>query len=270
MIGETVRRIGAVSVDAVVGAGHTLDVLWRSGRRLLNPKHPRREFRAVVLQMYAHGVKAMPVISLVALFTGMIVSLQSGVAIKEYGQESLIGSIVAASMFREMGPFITAIVLTATAGSACAAEIGTMRVSEEVDALDMMGIDPVRYLVLPRVAALCAMCFLLTILTDAFGTLGGAIVARSQLGVSYETYFDGVRSTLSNGFLLGFLSKAVFSGLFKSIVFGIVIGAVGCSEGLRTKGGALGVGTAVRRAVVASVVLVLVLGYYMTWMFYGA
>src|SRR5690349_10812826 len=211
-----IRKIGEVSVDAVLGAGHALDVLWRASRLLVHPKHAGREFRAMVLQMYDHGVKAIPVVTLVALFTGMIVSLQSGVAIKDYGQESLIGNIVAASMFREMGPFITAIILTATAGSACAAEIGTMRVSEEVDALDMMGIDPIRYLVLPRVVALCIMCFLLTILTDCFGTLGGAFVARSQLGVSYETYFEGVRETLSSKVILGFLSKHVYSGLFKS------------------------------------------------------
>ena len=143
MIAGMIRKIGETSVGTVLGAGFALDVLWRTLRRLFNPRHPAREFRAVLGQMYDHGVKAMPVVTLVAVFMGMIVSLQAGVEIKVFGQESLIGRIVAASMFREMGPFITAIVLTATAGSACAAEIGTMRVSEEVDALDMMGIDPV-------------------------------------------------------------------------------------------------------------------------------
>lgn len=269
MIGEMIHRLGAVSVDTVLGAGDAVVLLWKSSRRLFNPKHPAREFRAMVGQMYDHGVKTVPVVILVAVFTGMIVSLQAGVEIKVYGQEALVGRIVAASMFREMGPFITAIILTATAGSACAAEIGTMRVSEEVDALEMMGIDPVRYLVLPRIAALGLMCFGLTILTDCFGTLGGAVVARSQLGVSYQTYFEGVKRTLESEYILGILSKHVYSGLFKSFVFGILIGTVGCAQGLRTTGGALGVGRAVRRAVVASVVLVLILGYYMTWFFYG-
>jgi len=269
LITDIVHKLGEIGVETVLGAGHAVDLLWRTSRRLFNPKHPGREFRAMVLQMYDHGVKAVPVVILVAVFTGMIVSLQAGVEIKAYGQESLVGRIVAASMFREMGPFITAIILTATAGSACAAEIGTMRVSEEVDALDMMGIDPIRYLVLPRVAALGLMCFALTILTNCFGTLGGAVVAKSQLGVSYQTYFEGVRATLESDFILGFLSKHVYSGLLKSFVFGILIGVVGCAQGLRASGGALGVGRAVRRAVVASVVLVLVLGYYMTWFFYG-
>jgi phospholipid/cholesterol/gamma-HCH transport system permease protein len=269
VIGEVIQRIGSVSVDTVLGSGHALVLLWKMLRRLFNPKHPAREFRAMVVQMYDHGVKAVPVVALVAVFTGMIVSLQAGVEVKAFGQESLVGRIVAASMFREMGPFITAIILTATAGSACAAEIGTMRVSEEVDALEMMGIDPIRYLVLPRVIALGLMCFGLTILTDCFGTLGGAVVARSQLGVPYGQYFEGVQRTLESDHILGFLSKHVYSGLFKSFVFGILIGVVGCSQGLRTTGGALGVGRAVRRAVVASVVLILVLGYYMTWFFYG-
>jgi phospholipid/cholesterol/gamma-HCH transport system permease protein len=270
LIVDIVHKVGAVSIDMVLGAGHSLDVLWKACRKLVNPKHPAREFRAMLGQMYDHGVKAIPVVTLVAVFMGMIVSLQAGVEIKAFGQESLIGRIVAASMFREMGPFITAIVLTATAGSACAAEIGTMKVSEEVDALEMMGIDPVRYLVVPRIVALAIMCVLLTVLTDCFGTLGGAVVARSQLGVSYGTYFDGAEKTLSNEHVLWFLSKPVYTGLFKSFVFGVLIGVVGCAQGLRTSGGALGVGRAVRRAVVSSVVLILVLGYYLTWMFYGA
>jgi len=269
VIGDSIRTIGKLGMDGLTGAGHSLDTLWKSARVLVHPKHPRREFLAMVRQMHDHGVKAVPVVVLVAVFTGMIVALQAGVEIKTFGQESLIGRIVSASMFREMGPFITAIILTATAGSACAAEIGTMKVSEEVDALEMMGIDPVRYLVVPRVVALGLMCFVLTILTNCFGVLGGSIVAESQLGVSYETYFDGARATLSTEFLLGFLSKHVFTGLLKSFVFGVLIGVVGCSQGLRAKGGALGVGRAVRQAVVASVVLVLILGYYMTWIFYG-
>jgi len=171
-------------------------------------------------------------------------------------------------MFREMGPFITGIILAATAGAACAAEIGTMRVSEEIDALEMMSIDPVRYLVVPRVAALTLMCFVLTVLTDCFGTLGGALIAKSQLGVSYAVYFREARGALEGEYLLWVLPKDVYTGLVKALVFGLVIGIVGCSQGLRASGGALGVGSAVRRAVVASVVLVLVLGYFMTWFFY--
>jgi len=269
MIRDAVRRGMEVVDETLLGAGYTLDVLWRTVRKVVNPRNPRREFQATVIQMYVHGVKAIPVMVLVAVFMGMIVALQTGIEIRNYGQEDLIGRIVAASMFREMGPFITAIVLTATAGSACAAEIGTMRVSEEIDALDMMAIDPVRFLVVPRVLALGLMCFALAILTDVCGVFGGALVARKQLEVSYQTYFDGARAALSGEWFLGFFSRDVYSGLAKAFVFGVLIGVVGCAQGLRTSGGALGVGQAVRRAVVASIVLTLVLGYYMTWFFYA-
>jgi len=269
MIRDFLRR-GLDTVDeTLVGSGHALVLLGLTLRRVVNPKHPGREFRAMLRQMHDHGVKAIPVVVLVAVFTGMIVCLQSGIEIRNYGQENLVGRIVSASMFREMGPFITAIILAATAGSACAAEIGTMRVSEEIDALEMMAIDPIRFLVAPRVLALGLMCFALTVLTDAFGTLGGAFVAHAQLGVSYRTYFDGARGALEGEYVLGFLSKDLYTGLVKAFVFGIVIGLVGCAQGLRASGGALGVGGAVRRAVVASIVLVLVIGYYMTWLFYG-
>jgi phospholipid/cholesterol/gamma-HCH transport system permease protein len=269
MIRRMAETLGAAGTDTVLGAGHAVEILWRTLRKIFNPKHPRREFHAMVGQMYEQGVKAIPVVTLVAGFTGMIVSLQTGISIKPYGQEALIGRIVAASMFREMGPFITAIILTATAGSACAAEIGTMKVAEEIDALEMMAIDPVRFLVAPRVLALTLMGFALTILTNCFGTLGGALVARSQLGVSYETYFREARHALEGEYLFWILSKDVYTGLLKALVFGLLIGVVGCAQGLRATGGALGVGRAVRQAVVASIVLVLILGYYMTRFFYG-
>jgi len=270
LIRAMVERVGAVGLGMVQGSGYALGLLGKVLRRAFKPRHPLREFRAVVNQMYDHGVKAIPVVILVAVFTGMIVSLQTGIELRGMGSEGLIGRIVAASMFREMGPFITAIILTATAGSACAAEIGTMRVSEEIDALEMMSIDPVRFLVLPRVAALGIMCVALTLMTDCFGTLGGAAIAKTQLGVSYPEFWEGARGALEGEYLLGFLAKDLYTGLLKAFVFGVLIGVVGCSQGLRASGGALGVGRAVRRAVVASIVLVLILGYYMTWAFYGA
>lgn len=264
-----VEELGRTLLGIVHGSGFTLDLLWKAIRRMVNPKHPRREFHAMVLQMYQHGVKAIPVVLLTAVFTGMIVALQTGIELRDFGAQDNIGTIVAATMFREMGPFITAIILTATAGAACAAEIGTMQVSEEVDALEMMSIDPVRYLVAPRVLALGLMGFGLTILTDICGTAGGAIIARSNLGVTSGVYFNGAKETLSGDYIFGVLAMDVYSGLIKAFVFGILIGVVGCASGLKARGGALGVGAAVRRSVVTSIVLILILGFYMTWGFYG-
>ncbi|MHC4820763.1 MAG: MlaE family ABC transporter permease [Planctomycetota bacterium] len=246
-----IELVGRTIIEGTLGAGYTLRLLYLASRRLFNPRHPGREFRAMVVQMFDHGVKAIPVVTLVAVFTGMILSLQTGLEIRDFGAEGTVGQIVSASLFREMGPLITAIILTATSGAACAAEIGTMRVSEEIDALEMMSIDPVRFLVLPRIMALGFMCFLLTI------------------RVSYGVYMKGARETLADEFMFGYLSKHVYSGLFKAYVFGILIGTVGCAQGLLASGGALGVGRAVRRAVVISIVLILVLGYYMTWGFYS-
>jgi phospholipid/cholesterol/gamma-HCH transport system permease protein len=269
MIRRFIEKLGAAGLGMVYGSGYALEVLGKALWRGAKPRHPRRDFRMMVRQMYDHGVKAVPVVTLVAVFTGMIVAFQTGMEIKAYGQESMIGRIVAASMFREMGPFITGIILTATAGAACAAEIGTMRVSEEVDALEMMAIDPIRFLVVPRVAALALMSVVLTLLTNCFGTMGGALVSKMRLGVSYHEYFSGARATLQSDYVLGAFSKDLYTGLFKALVFGILIGVIGCSQGLRASGGALGVGRAVRQSVVSSVVLILILGYYLTVGFYG-
>jgi phospholipid/cholesterol/gamma-HCH transport system permease protein len=264
-----IEELGRKGLAIIHGCGFSLDLLWKVTRRAVHPNHPRRELHSLVAQMYQHGVKAIPVVLLAAFFTGMIVSLQTGIELRDFGAQDRIGTIVAASMFREMGPFITAIILTATAGAACAAEIGTMRVSEEVDALDMMSIDPVRFLVMPRVLAIGIMGVLLTVLTDVCATIGGAFVAQNNLGVSAGAYFRGARDTLAGDYLLGVLALDVYSGLVKAFVFGILIGVVGCACGLLARGGALGVGDAVRRSVVSSIVLVLILGYYLTWAFYG-
>ena len=165
-------------------------------------------------------------------------------------------------------PFITAIILTAMVGSSIAAEIGTMKVSEEIDALEVMSINPVKLLAMPRIVALTAMCFALTILVDMVGILGGAFVAKARLGVPIHRYLDYAKLTLEGRDLFGILPKDVYSGLFKSAVFGTVIATVACAQGFMAHGGALGVGRAVRRTVVASIILVLVIGYFMTSLFY--
>ena len=225
--------------------------------------------RSFLAQMYFCGVKAIGVTTVVALFMGMIVALQGGIQLKRYGQAEIIGAAVAVSMCREMGPMITAIILTAMVGSTIAAEIGTMKVSEEIDALEVMAIDPVRLLVTPRVVGLTVMTFALTILVNFVGILGGGIVAVSQLDVSFARYLDFAKSVLEGRDFLGFLPKDVYTGLVKGLVFGALISSVACAQGLVARGGALGVGRAVRRTVVASIMLILVFGYFMTSFFYA-
>jgi len=215
----------------------------------------------IIKQMYIAGVKSLLVCSLVALFTGMILSLQAGIEFAVYQQEAMVGNLVIASMTREMGPLMTAIVLTASVGSAMAAEIGTMKVSEEIDALEMMAISPVKFLVMPRVVALSIMLPVMTIYTNTLGTFGGGIVANYQLGVPYDVYYAHVLESLQ--------FKATYVGLLKAYVFGVIISGVSCAQGLRAKNGAIGVGHATRSSVIISFLMVIIIGYFITSIFYG-
>ncbi|MFQ5503923.1 MAG: MlaE family ABC transporter permease [Planctomycetota bacterium] len=247
----------------VGGAGYTLDLLCKTCVQSVSIS---RKLRPLVDQMYVTGVKTIPVTTLVAVFAGMILSLQTGIELRKFSQHTMIGNIVAISMCREMGPFITGLILAATVGSTMAAELGTMKVSEEIAALEVMSIDPIRFLVLPRVVALSLMCPVLTLFSDFIGIIGGAFVADTQLGVSFPLYWNNVRDSLSSS--TSYLPKDVYTGLFKAWVFGITISVVGCSSGLRAAGGALGVGRAVQLAVVYSMLLIIILGYIITWFFY--
>jgi phospholipid/cholesterol/gamma-HCH transport system permease protein len=159
-----------------------------------------------------------------------------------------------------MGPFMTALILAASVGSAMAAELGTMSVSEEVSALQVMSINPVRFLVTPRLAALLFMCPVLTVYTNVVGILGGMLVARTQLQVDSEAYYRAALDLLHN--------KEVYVGLLKSVVFAVILCTVACYQGLSARNGALGVGRATRKTVVHSFLLILVVGYFITRLFY--
>jgi phospholipid/cholesterol/gamma-HCH transport system permease protein len=220
---------------------------------------PKRR-QAVARQLYLYGVKSFGVTSIVGLFTGMILSLQAGIILKQYGQAEQVGTLVTQTMCREMGPFMTGLILAASVGSAIAAEIGTMSVSEEISALHVMSINPASFLVMPRLVALLVMCPALTVYTNLVGSLGGMLVAYTQLGVAPLAYYDNALQTLHN--------KEIYVGLFKSVIFAGIIAAIGCFQGLSTRNGAVGVGIATRRTVVQSFLLILVSGYFITRFFY--
>lgn len=248
---------------SIEGAGYSVNLLLRS---LVQSVFLPRKMRPTLDMMFAAGVKTIPVVVIVAVFAGMILALQTGIELKRIGSEGIIGSLVAISMTREMGPFITALIIAATVGSAIAAEIGTMSVSEEILALEVMSVDPVRFLVMPRVIALSLMVPILIGLADILGIIGGGFVASAQLGVGMPHYFKSVRESLMDPTAL--LPKDIWTGLFKGWVFGIVIAVVSCASGLRATGGALGVGRAVQMAVIQSFLLIIILGYIITWFFY--
>lgn len=249
---NVVERIGAILLHTAEMLGRDAILLARSvacSRRL------GHKFREIVRQMYLCGLMSFPVVVLVGIFAGAVLALQSGLTLRQYGVEFKIGSIVAVAMCAEMGPIMTALILAGRVGSAMAAEIGTMRVSEEIDALEAMSIDPVDFLVMPRVVAMLVMAPVLTVFANLIGILGGAVVGYHQVGVSYESYFDEAHSVVL---------VDINSGLIKAMVFGVLIAVVGCSRGLQAQSSAEGVGSATKESVVVSFVLILVFNYLIT------
>ena len=207
-------------------------------------------------QLYITGIRTLPVITVVSLFTGMILALQVGLELRRFNQEIYLGAAVMISLIREMAPFSCGMCLAACVGSAIAAELGTMKVNDEVAALEIMSISPIRYLASPRILALVFMAPLLGFFCCIIGTVGGGVVGVTQLGVDFEQYMASAISIAD--------TKDLFVGLLKALVFGIVIGTVSVSEGFGTEVGATGVGRSTQRSVIVSFLLILMLGYMIT------
>ena len=221
----------------------------------------RRTGRAAIMrQFYTTGIRTLPVISVVGLFTGMILGLQVGLALSRFNQEMHLGAAVMITLIREMGPFVTGICLSACVGSAMAAELGSMTVNDEVAALEIMSIPPVRYLMAPRMGALLVMSPLLAFYACVLGVVGGGLVGYTQLNVPFAQYLASAMGMAE--------VKDLYVGLFKATVFGAVIGTVSCHQGFSVTGGAVGVGHATQRSVIISFLLILMLGYMITRLFY--
>lgn len=241
--------------DACAGAGYTLDLLLRALGELVRLGRKRRE---AVEQLALCTLGSLAVVFITSLFTGMIVSLQTGQVLRDFKQEESLGYIVVVGMCREMGPVFTCLALAGLVGSTYAAEIGTMKVSEEVDALEVMSIDPIYYLVMPRVLALGIAAVALTIYANVVGTVGGALVARANFDVDLGIFLKNGRDALK--------LKDLYGGLLKSFVFGLTIGTVACAQGLRAEGGPAGVGRATLHSVVISFMLILIFDYLLTFL----
>ncbi len=219
----------------------------------------------LVGQMDAVGVSSLGIVLLTGLFTGMVLALQSSVEMQQFGATIYIGRLVGASAVRELGPVLTALMVTGRAGSGMAAQLGAMRVTEQVDALNTMGVDPIRRLVVPRFLASVIVLPLLTIVTDVVAILGGMLIAVVKLDLTAGLYIRSVYNTLAQtGFLGRFIPIDVFAGLLKPLVFGGIMALTACYYGLRTEGGTEGVGRAATRAVVTTSVLVLASDYFLT------
>lgn len=254
---DIVSFLGESIINILDFSGFTIILFGRSTLYVRNVFTRRRE---IARQMFNAGARTFGVITVVALFTGMILTLQTGLALREYNMENTIGNVVIATLTREMGPFTAAIILISSIGSAMAAELGTMKVSEEIDALQVMSIHPEDYLVMPRVVALTFMMPIATIYVNTLGVIGGAVIAESHLGVSFQTFYQHVLESL--------WFKATYVGLLKSVVFGLIISSISCAHGLRADNGARGVGRATRNSVVASFLMILIVGYFITDLFF--
>jgi phospholipid/cholesterol/gamma-HCH transport system permease protein len=217
---------------------------------------PPFRLRNLFKQMEFIGVKSLFIVVLTGVFTGMVLALQSYHGFKMFGGESLMGGIVALSLAREMGPVLTALMVNARAGSAIAAELGTMRVTEQIDALQMMAINPVQYLFVPRIWAGVLMLPLLTIINIFVGIIGGYFVAVVLLKINSGVYIQKTINMM--------VMADLVQGIVKSIFFGLVLTLVGCYKGYHTSGGAEGVGRATTEAVVISSVCILIGTYVLT------
>lgn len=195
------------------------------------------------------GVNALPIVAMLSFLVGIIMAFQAAVPLRQFGAEIFVANMIGLSVLREMGPLMTAIILAGRSGSAFAAEIGTMKVREEIDALKTMGLEPVRFLVVPRVIAAVVMTPVLTVFADLLGIMGGSLVMLS-LGFPLVTFFNQLQSAVSYGSLVG--------GLVKAFAFGILIAAIGCMRGLQTQTGASAVGLSTTHAVVSGIVLIVI------------
>ncbi len=250
---QFVSSLGTVALNLSRETGRMMLLLLEAVGWLFRP--PWR-WRLFFKQMEFIGVNSVFVVALTSLFTGMVLALQTYYAFRMFSAETLVGATVALSMTRELGPVITALMVTGRAGSAIAAEIGTMRVTEQVDALSVMAINPVQYLVLPRIMAGVIMLPLLTALSDFIGVLGGYLVGVKLLGIHGGIFMNKIYEFVE--------LRDIYDGLIKAACFGLILTLVGCYKGFYTRGGAEGVGRATTQSVVLSSVLILTFDYVLT------
>ena len=249
--------IGRIFLSFLTAVG---DLTLFAGRAIVQglsgPFYPR----AILRQMVDIGYYSLPVVGLTAIFTGMVLALQSYTGFSRFEAESAVATIVVLSMTRELGPVLAGLMVAGRVGASMAAEIGTMRVTEQIDALTTLSTDPFKYLVWPRLIAGLLMLPLLVIVADIIGVFGGYIVGIYKLGFSPYEYISNTFEFLE--------TEDVVSGLVKAAVFGFLVALMGCYQGYHSEGGAQGVGAATTKAVVSASILILTANYVVTEMFF--
>ena len=251
------QTIGRIVEKFCLFAGLYALMLIRTVRRMSAPPwYPK----LLLQQAEEIGVQSLPVVLLTALFTGMVLALQSYIVFHRFAAESLTSVVVSLSMVRELGPVLVGLMVAGRVGASFAAELGTMRVSEQIDALWTLSTDPLRYLVMPRLIGAILMLPLLVVIADCIGIFGGYAISVFVLDQNPAVYIEKATEFME--------LKDLYTGLVKATVFGMIIGIIGCTEGYFCKGGAAGVGHATTRAVVISCMSILISDYLLTaWMF---
>ncbi len=248
-----IEGLGGFIVNVLEEAGRSATLLAKS---IVTLRRRPYYLHVVFEQMLDVGVRSLPIIVVTAIFSGAVFALQTWQGFERYGTTSFVGPVVALAITREMVPVLASLMVSGRAGSAMAAEIGTMVVTEQVDALRTMAVDPIEYLVVPRIIAATVMLPLTVLIGDLLGLWGGSLVVVNLYGSGSITYWDGIWQILT--------FNDLSSGLIKSAVFGLLIALFGCQNGFHTRGGAQGVGRATTRAVVSGSMAILISNFFLT------
>jgi phospholipid/cholesterol/gamma-HCH transport system permease protein len=220
---------------------------------------PPYQLGLILQEIESIGINSMTVVNVIALFTGMVLALQTAAALSRFGAKGFIGVVVALSLVREIGPVFTGLMVAGRVGSGIAAEIGSMKVTEQIDAIRVMGANPVKRLVVPKLIATIVALPLLTVVADALGIVGGLLISVMEFQVTSYYYFTTILEKIS--------VQDVASGIGKTFFFGLIIAIIGCYQGMTTTGGTVGVGRATTTTVVVSSILILVTDFFLTKIF---
>jgi phospholipid/cholesterol/gamma-HCH transport system permease protein len=259
---EIVRRLNSAAKKRVLVVQGYFTLAWQAFRFIFARPFYRGDW---IQQMDEIGVKSLGIVLLTGFFTGMVLALQSAVQLQTFGATIYIGRLVAASMIRELGPVLSGLMVAGRVGSGIAAQLGSMKVTEQIDALNTLGTDPIKKLVTPRLLAAIVMMPVLAVVTDLVGILGGNVIGVAYIGLPSGLYWRTVWEQIAaGGFTLRYIPNDFIQGLVKPFVFGAVIAITGCYFGLNTQGGTEGVGQSTTRTVVTASILILILDYFIT------
>jgi len=255
---DFVALLGRMLLGACETAGNLALFAISGLSHVVRPPFYWRQFTRAMMEI---GFLSLPVVALTAVFTGMVLALQSSTGLSRFSADSAVASLVVLSVTRELGPVLAGLMVAGRVGASIAAEVGTMRVTDQIDALSTLSTNPMKYLVAPRLVAGLIALPLLVVVADILGVLGGFIIATAKLGFSANTYLNNTLNFVE--------TDDVVSGLVKASVFGVIITMMGCYQGYNSKGGAQGVGAATTSAVVGASVLILAFDYVLTELFFA-